>query len=222
MGDDDRRAIGEESAQLLAQRGRDVDVQRRHRLVQQQQARIRRERAGDRDPLSLTAGELGGVAVGEFGEAHLLEMHLGPSTRLPARDALGPQWEHHVPERGEVREEHRVLAERGDATVVRRHPGPLVGQDPAVEGDRAGAGAQVPGDQRQCGRLPGAVRADDGEGLAVSDLEVELDVALGDGGAQHEAHALRLRCARAITAIATSISTKESATAASGSLSRCR
>ena len=41
----------------------DRDVERRHRLVGDQQLRLQRERARDADPLALAAGELVRVAV---------------------------------------------------------------------------------------------------------------------------------------------------------------
>ena len=42
----------------------DADVERRHRLVADDQARVEDERAGDRDALALAAGELVGLALG--------------------------------------------------------------------------------------------------------------------------------------------------------------
>ena len=43
--------------------GLDRDVERRHRLVEHEQLRVERERAGDADALALAAGELVRVAV---------------------------------------------------------------------------------------------------------------------------------------------------------------
>ena len=48
-------------AELLAHRG----VERAERLVEQQHARLDRERAGQGHALALAAGELRGIAVGE-------------------------------------------------------------------------------------------------------------------------------------------------------------
>ena len=53
-------------ADLLAQRNADLGVERRQRLVEQQQLRLRRQRAGERDALLLAAGELVGIAVAEL------------------------------------------------------------------------------------------------------------------------------------------------------------
>ena len=51
-------------AQPLAQLGADLRVQRAERLVEQQHARLDGQRARQRHPLALAAGELVGVALG--------------------------------------------------------------------------------------------------------------------------------------------------------------
>ena len=56
-------------AQLLA----DLGVERAERLVEQQHLRLDRQRAGQRHPLALAAGELRRVAVRELLEVHELE-----------------------------------------------------------------------------------------------------------------------------------------------------
>ena len=53
----------------LAQLG----VEIRQRLVEQQELRLHHQRARERKPLLLAAGELGGVALGEFIELHRRE-----------------------------------------------------------------------------------------------------------------------------------------------------
>ena len=70
-------------ADLLAQADADLGVERRQRLVEQQHARARRQRAGQRDALLLAARQLEGIALAVAGEADELE-HL-----LDARVALG-------------------------------------------------------------------------------------------------------------------------------------
>ena len=222
MGDDQGGARGEEAPQLLPQSGGDVDVERRHRLVQEQQPGIGGQGPGDRDLLGLPAGERRGPAVGELADAELGE----PALRLAVRSLPGlslcAQSEADVPAGREVREQHRVLRERGDLPLMRRHPAPLTGQHLPVEDDLSRGGAQRPRDQRQRRGLPGAVGADQREGLPVGHLELELDPALGDRGAQRQAHATTRRRATAMISTATIINTKDNATAASGSLSRCR
>ena len=77
VGDHDHghALIGERlhDAQHLADRLR---VERRGRLVEQHQRRLHRERAGDRDPLLLAAGELRRMLVGLLGEADLAQQLL--------------------------------------------------------------------------------------------------------------------------------------------------
>ena len=58
---------------LVAQVHAHLGVERRERLVEQEQPRRRRERAGERDPLLLAAGQLGGILVALVGKADQLE-----------------------------------------------------------------------------------------------------------------------------------------------------
>ena len=61
-------------------------VERRHRLVGDDQPRVDRERAGDADPLPLTTGELVRIAGGvSRGEAHPRAAARPPDRRPPAR-----------------------------------------------------------------------------------------------------------------------------------------
>ena len=84
--------IGE--AELLLQIAQEVDdlrlhrdVERRHRLVADDEARIERQGAGDADPLALTAGEFVRVAVQRLGpQADLVGERLDP---LVERAAMG-------------------------------------------------------------------------------------------------------------------------------------
>ena len=68
---DDDRAV--ESLDRVEERigGRRVDL--RGRLVEQEQARLERERRGQRDPLQLATRELGGPALGEMPRADQLQ-----------------------------------------------------------------------------------------------------------------------------------------------------
>ena len=58
-----------QAAQPLAQLGAHLGVERAERLVEQQHARLDRERARQRHPLALAARELVGVALGVAAEA---------------------------------------------------------------------------------------------------------------------------------------------------------
>ena len=71
MGDQQARAG--EVGQVLAQLGLHLQpgpgIERRHGLIEQQELRLPGQRAGQRDPLLLTAGQLRGPAAGQVGDA---------------------------------------------------------------------------------------------------------------------------------------------------------
>jgi hypothetical protein len=74
--DDDPAALGERAQQL--EHGLDLDVvEVRGRLVRQQQRRVQRERACDRDPLLLPAGQVVGPMRAAIGQARLLQERFG-------------------------------------------------------------------------------------------------------------------------------------------------
>ena len=90
MGDED---VGEaelllEVVEQVDDLGLDRDVERRDRLVGDDQLRLQREGAGDPDPLPLPAGELVRVAVVVLGaEADALEQLLDARFSWPPADA---------------------------------------------------------------------------------------------------------------------------------------
>ncbi|BDO10464.1 hypothetical protein KAM643c_40370 [Aeromonas caviae] len=59
-------------ADLLAQAAADAGIQRRERLIQQQDPRLHHQRPGQRHSLALAAGELGWIAALEAGQLHQL------------------------------------------------------------------------------------------------------------------------------------------------------
>ena len=77
-------------ADLAAQPGAHPRVERRKRLVEQQQARRQGQRAGQRDALLLAAGELGRILVGLLGQAdqrqQLAHALVDLGARLAGRD----------------------------------------------------------------------------------------------------------------------------------------
>ena len=87
---------------------------------------------------------------------------------------------------------------------------------------RPAAGRSVPAIRERTLDFPAPFGTDEGERLAVGDVEGDMESALGDNRLQGEGHALTRRRATAMMSTATIISTKDSATAAWGSLSRCR
>ena len=106
---------------LVAQLHPHLGVQRGERLVEQQHARLDGERAGQRDPLLLAAGELVGVAVGLLGEAHQVQHLAGRGRRSRLALPRSLQSERDVVERGQVREEAVGLEDHAHVALVRRH-----------------------------------------------------------------------------------------------------
>ena len=194
---DDAEVVGDEQdrhaearLQLLQER-QDLrlhgDVERRRRLVCDEQLRLIGERHGDHHALALAAGELvriGAEAARRVGNADLFEKLDGPRPRRRAAEAaMHRENLADLPLDGVQRVErtHRLLEHHGD--VVAAHPPqrPLVGLQHvlAVEDDLAGgmAGGRIgqQADDRQCRhRLAGPGFADDRQRLAPPDLEGDV------------------------------------------------
>ena len=66
MGDEDRRYVDllQERANLTSKRSSNLSVESTERLIEEQDLRIVREGAGDRDSLLLPAGKLRGILGG--------------------------------------------------------------------------------------------------------------------------------------------------------------
>ena len=132
----------QDRAQLVAKRAPQRRVERRQRLVEQQERGIDGERAGEGDPLALAARELARPPAGELGEAEPLEdlpRFLGaPRARQVA------QAEGHVVGDGEVREQRVALEDVADPPRLRRHVDARGGieENAPVHDDAAGVGAQ--------------------------------------------------------------------------------
>ena len=178
--------------------------------------------------MCLSSGQLGGTPIGEVFRADGLQPALcggaggGPALALAAGGVGDVGGDAHV------REEQRLLGQHGDTARVGGHENPCagVGDDHSAEFDPAVVGPQQPGDHQQQGGLAYAVGSEHGEHLAVLEREVEFDAALLESGLHpHAAHTgpASRRLAEAITMIAaTTMSNNDRATAASGSVSRCR
>ena len=92
VGDEDGGVAGlvvdlaQPAAQILAHLG----VERAERLVEQQHARLDRQRAGKRDALPLAAGELGGIALVQARQLDEVEQVHDPARgSRPRRAASG-------------------------------------------------------------------------------------------------------------------------------------
>ncbi len=188
-------------------------------------------RPGERDALLLPAGELPGAAGGKARGADLLEPPQRDRTGLRLPRPLGARPEGDVLQDAEVRQQQGLLGHERDLPPVRRDPVGRAGHRPAGEVDPAAARSQRARRQPDDGRLAGPVGAEHGEHLPLGDLETDLDVAHGhlgvDGkGRGHGSPPVRVarrgRCVTSTSTAASRTSTRESAIAASGSVSRWR
>jgi hypothetical protein len=186
VGDEEQRhaVFGLQALEQLQDLRLDGDVERRGRLVGDQQVRLVGQRHGDHHPLALAARQLmriGVEALGGLGNADLVEQLEGAPARRFARQPL-VQDQHLVDlpldrvqrvERG-----HGLLEDHGDAVAA--HLQELAGrgadQLAALEADRAGRmpghriGQQLQHRERRH-RLARARFADQRHGLAAGDLE---------------------------------------------------
>ena len=130
-------------------------------------SRLAGERPPEGEHLLLTAGEQPGATIGEVGERR--EVPVGGL----GVESLAERGEPEVLGDGEPEEEAAPFGHVGDAEAspgVGRASGQIV----AGEADRAGERAHDARDRSQRGGLPGAVRAEEGDHLAGSDVEVEV------------------------------------------------
>ena len=151
-----------------------LPVERRQRLVEQQQARPLHDRAGERDALPLAARQLRGSALGEVPEADDLHDLADAAAQVRPADALGLEAVGDVLLDAEVREQGVALEHHVDRALVRRHPEQVL----AVDLDAARLGRLEAGDRAQQRGLAAARRAEQGEELVVGD--VERDAVQGD------------------------------------------
>src|SRR5690606_11839596 len=150
-------------------------------VVEDEQAGVAGEGAGEGDPLALAAGEAG-AALAEFGVQAVLEVAdelVGPGggQSLPDAgvvDALAV--ERDVGADGVVEDEGNLLDQRGGGG---EGGGGEFAQVDAVEPDRAPGGVDEPGGQVGQGRLARAGGADERDGLAGFDGEGHVAQRLG-------------------------------------------
>ena len=154
--------------QPLAQAG----VEGGQRLVQQQQPGLHGQRPGQRDPLPLAAGQGPGQPVAVPLEADQREQLVDPGADVSF--ASQPQRVADVAGDRQVPEQLAVLEHQGEPALV----GGYAGEVGAVPRDAAGGHRLQPGDRPQQRGLAAAGGAEDGEHLAVGEVERDVD----DGG----------------------------------------
>ncbi len=146
-----------------------IRVDRRERLVEQQDARLGGERPRERHALLLTAGQHRGRPVGDGAQADLFQQRGGAGAAPGSADAPQPQREGDVLGGAQVREQTWLLEDEADAAPVRRSTVDL----DAVDEHRADRRHGQAGDRAKQRRLPGAGRPEQDCELAVGDVQVD-------------------------------------------------
>jgi hypothetical protein len=150
---------------LLAQ----LLVERRQRLVQQQQLRLLRQRPGQGDALALAAGQLVRLARAEALQLHQLQelghpvAPLGRGHRFVLQPVADVLLHAHVGEQG-IGLEHHV-----DRPLIGRRPGDVL----AVDQDPPGTRRLEAGEHAQERGLAAAGAAEQAEQLLAVDLEID-------------------------------------------------
>ena len=152
----------------VAQPDPQVGVEAGERLVEQHEARLGRQRAGERDALALAAGQLVGVAVAVAGEADDAEPVLALARARADRD-MPRSPKVMLPATREVREQGVLLEHEPGAPVLGLDAPRAVVDDVAADADLALVGGGQPGDDAQQRRLAAPARADERDQLVVGD-----------------------------------------------------
>ena len=152
--------------QLLAE----LEVERAERLVEQQHGGTVHQRARQRHPLLLAAGQLGRAPLGLGGEADPLQLLRGAAPGLGPVHPLALEPEGDVLLHAEMWKQ-RVALEHG---VGRALEGRAAGHVLAVQQDPALGGLLEAGDHAEGRGLAAAGGAEHGEELAPRDLQVEI------------------------------------------------
>ena len=155
--------------ELQLHRAAQLEVQRAEGFVEEQHLRPVDEGPGQRHPLALPAGELGGTALSVVGELDGLQRRQGALAALAAGHLLDPQAVLDVGQHVHVREQRVVLEDGVDVARERRPTGDVL----AVEADLPAGRLLEAGDHPQHGRLARAGGSEHREELAVLDGQVD-------------------------------------------------
>jgi hypothetical protein len=103
---------------MASQLATDLDprrrIERRERLVEQEEPGLEREGAGQRHPLDLAAGELARAHVGAVVEPQARQPLAGDASGISRRDAPAAQAERDVLDHAEMIEEQAILEHDAD------------------------------------------------------------------------------------------------------------
>src|SRR5687768_8269653 len=165
-------------------------IQRRERLIQQQQSRRRGKRARESNALLLTAGKLAGEPRRTIGQADQLEQLGDPRGDRGARLAPVDQAVGHVVEHAQVRKQGVGLEYDAVVALCRRQPRNVASR----LSHRPGALLLEAGDDAQERGLAAARRPEEAYELALRDLQ--MDVAKGYEAAELLADSLEREVGR--------------------------
>jgi hypothetical protein len=158
-----------EALELVAGAGAQLGVKVGERLVEQEHVRLADQRAGQRDPLALPAGELARLAGEQVVDAEQLDRPACLALLLGLAEPLGPEREDDVLHDALVRVQGVALEDHGD---LARPRGQLV-DDPPPDEHLALGGLLEPGDGAQQRGLAAPRRAEEDEVLALLGGEVD-------------------------------------------------
>lgn len=155
MGDEQRRhaALLDHLTHESPQLDTNSEVERRQRLIEQQEPGLTGEGSGERNPLALPTGQLAWVTASEVGGADPFEPVI--SARSAQVTVTVADREGDVVTDGSVREQQSVLEHHPEVPVLGAHvqSGVAVGDHLPVDGDGAAIRAGEPGDEREGQRL---------------------------------------------------------------------
>ncbi len=178
VGDEEPDAVegGQVATQVPAHVAASAGIERGERFIEQEQARLGGQGAGQRHALSLAAGQGAGAVLGVVGQPDPLQPRRGLGTCLATGGAPGPQTEGDVLERGEVVEQQVVLEHDGHRPPLGRHEdiGLRLVQGGIVEHDAPGVDGEQAGEAAEQGALARTVRAEDGHNLAGLGFQLDL------------------------------------------------
>ena len=157
MGGSHNRPAGRELAELPVEERHPGLVERRERLVQNEQVGLVQEGAAEREPLRHPTRVGGDELAPSIPEPEPLEQHPDPLATLG--DAVETAEQIEVLERGELAVDERLVRQEPDAAAV------------DVDLDRAARRGREPREQAQQRRLPGSVCSFDNEKAASLELE---------------------------------------------------
>ncbi len=146
MGDEDGGELEAllDLADLLAQATADAGIQRRERLVQQQDPRLHHQGPGQGHPLALATGELGRIAALKAGQLHQRQRLLHAGDQIAPRLGLHLEAEGDVVPHRHVGEQGIALEHHADAPLLGFLPGNVLTGHPHLAAIHRGEPGQRP------------------------------------------------------------------------------